>query len=144
VARPLCILAGLQRLLLGESPLAPFAGGDWRPVLEPALAALVCGFLWELWNYGSLAKWHYSIPFVQRFPLFEMPLLGYSGYLPFGVECALIMQLVATALDHSGEDGRNDTQKGGQRITEGERPQQQRGAQHAGAPRWRKPMHESS
>lgn len=113
-------------------------------MLQPALAALVCGFLWELWNYGSLAKWHYSIPFVQRFPLFEMPLLGYSGYLPFGIECALIMQLVATALYPSGEDGRNDTQKGGHRITEGERPQQQRGAQHAGAARRRKPMHESS
>jgi hypothetical protein len=36
---------------------------------------------------------------VQRFHVFEMPLLGYAGYLPFGVECALIMQLVATLIE---------------------------------------------
>jgi hypothetical protein len=27
---------------------------------------------------------------VDRFHLFEMPLLGYAGYLPFGWLCALI------------------------------------------------------
>jgi len=53
---------------------------------------------WELWNWGSLAKWTYSVPYVQRFQLFEMPLLGYAGYLPFGLECALVMDLVARVL----------------------------------------------
>lgn len=91
---PLAILAGLQALVLGESYFAPLARGDWRCVVQPALAALACGFLWELWNFGSLAKWHYSIPFVQRLHLFEMPLLGYAGYLPFGVFCALVMELI--------------------------------------------------
>ena len=92
---PVFLLAGLQQLLLGETPLAPLARGDWRPILQPALAALVCGCFWELWNADSLAQWHYSIPYVQRFHIFEMPLLGYAGYLPFGVECALVMNLVA-------------------------------------------------
>ena len=92
---PLLVFAGLQWLLAKESLFAPLARGDWRPVLQPAAAALVCGFFWELWNYGSLAKWHYSLPYVQRFPVFEMPLLGYAGYLPFGVECALVLQLLA-------------------------------------------------
>ena len=96
---PLLVLCALQHLLLGETLLAPIAHGDWRPVLQPALAALICGFFWELWNYGSLAKWHYSIPYVQRFHLFEMPLLGYAGYLPFGVECALVMDLVARLVE---------------------------------------------
>jgi hypothetical protein len=91
---PLLVFAALQYLLTGETLFAPLARGDWRAVLQPAAAALVCGFFWELWNYGSLAKWHYSIPYVQRFHIFEMPLLGYAGYLPFGVECALILQLV--------------------------------------------------
>lgn len=92
---PLLVFAGLQWLISQESLFAPLAHGDWRPVLQPALAALLCGFFWELWNYGSLASWHYSVPYVQRFPIFEMPLLGYAGYLPFGVECALVLQLVA-------------------------------------------------
>jgi hypothetical protein len=91
---PLAILAGLQALLLGKSYFAPLARGDWRCVALPALAALVCGLLWELWNVGSLAKWHYSIPLVQRFHVFEMPLLGYAGYLPFGVFCALLVELI--------------------------------------------------
>jgi hypothetical protein len=92
---PLAVLLGLQQLLLGETLLAPLARGDWRPLLQPAAAALVCGFFWELWNWGSLAQWHYAIPYVQRFHLFEMPLLGYSGYLPFGVACAVVIDLVA-------------------------------------------------
>jgi hypothetical protein len=32
---------------------------------------------------------------VQHFHVFEMPLLGYAGYLPFGLECALAADLVA-------------------------------------------------
>jgi hypothetical protein len=39
------------------------------------------------------------VPFVQRFHVFEMPLLGYAGYLPFGVTCALAADLVARARD---------------------------------------------
>jgi len=84
---------------VGETLFGWLRYGDWRPLLQPALAALICGLLWELWNFGSLAKWHYSIPYVQRFRVFEMPLLGYAGYLPFGVECALVMDLVARCID---------------------------------------------
>jgi hypothetical protein len=96
---PLLVLAGLSYLLLGETAFSPIARGDWRPVLQSALAALVCGFFWELWNWGSAARWHYSIPYVQRFQLFEMPLLGYAGYLPFGIECALVVDLAARIID---------------------------------------------
>jgi hypothetical protein len=98
---PLALLAGLQRLIVGESFFAPLARGDWRPLLQPALAALICGLFWELWNWGSLAKWTYSVPYVQRFRIFEMPLLGYAGYLPFGLECALVIDLVARVLGRS-------------------------------------------
>jgi len=99
---PLAILCALQFLLLRASPLAPLARGDWRPVLEPAAAALLCGLLWELWNYGSHAKWLYSIPAVQRFHLFEMPLLGYAGYLPFGVLCVVMGDIVAHLVQRGG------------------------------------------
>jgi hypothetical protein len=99
---PLLILGALQQLLLGETLFAPLQQGDWRPLLQPALAALICGLLWELWNFGSFAKWHYSIPYAQRFFVFEMPLLGYGGYLPFGIECALVMDLVARCIERRG------------------------------------------
>jgi hypothetical protein len=66
--------------------------GDWRRVFRLCLAALICGFFWEMWNAFSLAKWIYAVPFVHRFQLFEMPVLGYAGYLPFGLECAVVAQ----------------------------------------------------
>jgi hypothetical protein len=96
---PLLLLCGLQQLLTGTSLLAPLARGDWRPLLQPALAALACGLAWEFWNYWSLAKWQYSIPQVQRLHVFEMPLLGYAGYLPFGVTCALVMDALARLVE---------------------------------------------
>ena len=49
-------------------------------------AALLCGFFWEMWNYLAFPKWYYTIPFGQYAHIFEMPLLGYAGYLPFGLE----------------------------------------------------------
>jgi len=64
--------------------------GDWVFVVSSAMAALLCGCFWEMWNYYSLAKWEYSVPFVHRFKIFEMPILGYAGYIPFGLECAAI------------------------------------------------------
>ena len=91
---PVLIIISLQALGGRSTVLEPLARGDWRGVACFSAAALVCGFLWEMWNWGSLARWEYSIPYVDRFRLFEMPLLGYAGYLPFGIECAAIAALV--------------------------------------------------
>ena len=60
--------------------------GDWRPVLSLSLGALICGFFWEMWNYYSYPKWVYHTPGAQFLHLFEMPLLGYGGYVPFALE----------------------------------------------------------
>ena len=84
---PLLAIIGAQRLVGQPTLLRPLASGDWRPVALGALAALFCGLFWELWNFRSLAHWEYSVPFVQRFHLFKMPMLGYAGYLPFGLQC---------------------------------------------------------
>lgn len=59
---------------------------DWRPVVSLALGALLCGFFWEFWNSLSYPKWTYRTPGVEFLHIFEMPLLGYIGYLPFGLE----------------------------------------------------------
>ena len=60
--------------------------GDWRPVISLSVGALICGFFWEMWNYYSWPKWVYHTPGAQFFPIFEMPLLGYGGYIPFALE----------------------------------------------------------
>jgi hypothetical protein len=91
---PLMLILGMQIVSGEEIILAPLRRGDWRPVWLPALAALICGFFWELWNWRSLAHWEYTVPLVGRFHFFEMPLLGYAGYLPFGVECLVAAGLL--------------------------------------------------
>jgi len=60
--------------------------GDWRTVISLSLGALVCGLFWEMWNYYSFPKWIYHIPGLAFFHVFEMPLLGYGGYVPFALE----------------------------------------------------------
>jgi hypothetical protein len=32
----------------------------------------------------------YDIPYVDALHVFEMPILGYAGYLPFGILCAQV------------------------------------------------------
>jgi hypothetical protein len=48
-----------------------------------------------MWNHYSYPKWVYCIPYVRRFQIFEMPLLGYLWYLPFGLQCYVVADLVA-------------------------------------------------
>lgn len=84
---PLLLIVALDALAGRPTVLADLAHGDWSRIWLAALAALFCGFFWELWNYGSMPHWTYTVPYVGRFHLFEMPILGYAGYLPFGITC---------------------------------------------------------
>jgi hypothetical protein len=97
---PLLVIVCLQALMGEPHILSPMAQGDWSGAVSAALAALVCGGFWEMWNYFSLAKWQYSIPLVHRFRIFEMPLLGYAGYLPFGLECLAIGSMLERLMPH--------------------------------------------
>ncbi|MBI5062156.1 MAG: hypothetical protein HZB87_01430, partial [Desulfatitalea sp.] len=91
---PLLIITALQALGGHPTIFVPLVHGDCRPLVTAALAASICGFFWELWNIGSLARWQYAVPHVDRFHIFAMPLLGYGGYLPFGLECLVVGVLV--------------------------------------------------
>ncbi|PYS92227.1 MAG: hypothetical protein DMF64_09580 [Acidobacteria bacterium] len=59
----------------------------WRRLAALCLAGLICGLLWEFWNYWALARWTYTVPYFGHIKLFEMPVVGYLGYLPFALEC---------------------------------------------------------
>ena len=91
---PLLIILSLQTLMDARHILSGPVVGNWTAVVAVAMAAVICGLFWEMWNFFSLAKWQYSIPFVQRYQIFEMPLLGYAGYLPFGLQCAVVGSLL--------------------------------------------------
>jgi len=84
---PLLLILGAGICSRRPGVWGEIAGGDWRRAASWAVAALICGFFWEMWNFHSLAKWIYTVPYADRWHVFELPLLGYLGYLPFGLEC---------------------------------------------------------
>lgn len=95
---PFAVFSGILVLLNIDNPITSMAKGNWSPALVIALACFLNGFVWEMWNYGSALDtsiaatnpnyWKYNIPYVYvpRI-LSEMPVLGYFGYMPFGVLC---------------------------------------------------------
>jgi len=73
---------------LGEHSLfADLQVGKISKLFSLFLSGVLCGFLWEFWNYWATTKWTYILPFLQRPKIFEMPVVGFLGFLPFAVEC---------------------------------------------------------
>ena len=66
----------------------------WQPVMALWTGCLICGFFWEMWNFYSYPKWIYKVPYVDFLHIFEMPALGYLGYLPFALELYALYHLI--------------------------------------------------
>lgn len=96
---PLIILTVVLDMLGIWTPFTPIKKGNWTPVVFMALTYLLEGFLLEGQNYFSAIHengkvitdypgyWVYNVPFVNDFHVFEMPVVGFYGYLPFGIYC---------------------------------------------------------
>jgi len=67
--------------------LADLGRGDASRLAALLGAGLVCGALWEFWNYWAATKWSYTVPYLGDVRIFEMPVLGYLGFPPFALEC---------------------------------------------------------
>ena len=77
-----------------SSALQGWREGD-RTVLVRLLAlALPLGLFWEGLNSGAARGWVYTVPGFESPKLFEMPLAGYLGYLPFLLECGAALALL--------------------------------------------------
>jgi hypothetical protein len=94
------ILEPVNRWLGHRTLFESTAVRDWRPVVSLWLGSLICGFFWELWNFYSYPKWTYHVPFVDALRVFEMPLLGYGGYLPFALELYALYHLLEGVTGH--------------------------------------------
>ncbi len=89
---------------------APSIVGDWRAgrwgrTFSLMLGGATCGLLWEFWNYWALAKWSYHLPFLgglEQYRYFEMPLLGFMGFLPFALECWVVLNLILALFEREG------------------------------------------
>jgi hypothetical protein len=88
ITEPLNVWLGHRSLVEGTRR------GDWCAVYSLWIGVLITGFFWEMWNYFAYPKWIYSVPGVAFLHVFEMPLLGYGGYLPFALELYALYHMV--------------------------------------------------
>ncbi len=82
--------------LQGRSLLRDWEQGETATFRSFLLSGLVCGILWEFWNYWAGARWLYIFPIGQGSKIFEMPLLGYLGFPPFALECFVMYEFIRT------------------------------------------------
>ena len=91
---PFLIIDGCMGLVKGRSLVGRTLDGAFGEVVLIGTAGLSCGILWEFWNYWSMPKWEYSLPYLEFAGVFEMPVLGYGGYVPFAL---FVIQAAALA-----------------------------------------------
>lgn len=92
------LLDPINHLNKKKSIITEFQKGKPKLFFTLMLGTLICGFLWEFWNYWAPAKWYYDVPFVGMWKIFEMPLLGFLGYLPFGLSLFALYQFTLTLI----------------------------------------------
>ncbi len=68
--------------------------GNWKPLISLWIGCLICAFFWEMWNFYSYPKWYYHLPMVNFLHVFEMPVFGYIGYLPFSLELFAVYNFI--------------------------------------------------
>ena len=88
------LLEPVNHALGAPSLLKEWESGSLTKFYRLLLAGLICGFLWEFWNFWALSKWVYTVPWVGKIKLFEMPVLGFLGFPPFAVECYVMMNFI--------------------------------------------------
>ena len=94
------LLDPINARLGAESLSADIRAGRYDRLVNLSLGGILCGALWEFWNFWAGGKWHYSVPIMERWKMFEMPLPGYLGFPPFALECftmyVFVRRLVAS------------------------------------------------
>ena len=95
---PFLLLDAAVGLSGGRSLLTEMANGRWRAPVAVALGGLMCGLLWEFWNFWAAPKWIYHVPYLGYLKVFEMPVLGYLGYVPFAWSIHQLVWLIEDRL----------------------------------------------
>ncbi len=63
-----------------------------------AASGLACGVLWESWNWVASARWSYTVPFLGDAKVYEMPVLGFLGFVPFSFAVFALYHFLRGAL----------------------------------------------
>jgi len=90
IAEPLLYRRDLERSLFGD-----LARGSWGRVARLMAAGLFAGVLWESFNAMARGRWIYTVPFLEDWKMFEMPLVGFLGFPFFALEVWSLYHLLA-------------------------------------------------
>ncbi|ACZ42724.1 conserved hypothetical protein [Thermobaculum terrenum ATCC BAA-798] len=108
------LLDPILYLLNKPSILGDLAKGHTTRLVSLLIAGVITGALWEFWNYWAEARWEYTIPYpLSAGPhYFEMPWLGFFGFIPFAIELFDLTSLLMLFLDKTGiySSNKADTQ----------------------------------
>ncbi|HUG54352.1 MAG TPA: DUF4332 domain-containing protein [Vicinamibacteria bacterium] len=88
------LLEPWNRRFARRSFLRDLEAGEAGPFCRTLLAGLLCGGLWEAWNFWARTKWIYTVPGFEGVRLFEMPLTGFLGFPPFAVESVVLLRFL--------------------------------------------------
>ena len=90
------------------SLIGDWADGRWGRTLALMAGGGICGLWWESWNWFATTKWTYDLPFLgplEPYQYFEMPLVGFLGFFPFGAECWVMFNSAVLLLGALGVRG---------------------------------------
>lgn len=94
----LCFIFLLEpiNLRLGvDTLLKDFERKNWNRFWSWVLAGFFAGFLWEFWNFWAGSHWEYSLPYLNFYKIFQMPVFGYTGFLPFALQVFAFYQIIS-------------------------------------------------
>jgi hypothetical protein len=91
------LLEPLNYRLKNSTFLADLGRKNWTRIWSWILAGLVAGIFWELWNSFAGSHWEYSLPYLNFWRVFHMPVFGYTGFMPFALEIFAFYQLFTWA-----------------------------------------------
>jgi len=80
------LLEPLNYWLKNKTFLRDLERKRWSNLMSWILAGFAAGFLWEFFNFWAGSHWQYSLPYLNFGKVFQMPALGYTGFLPFALE----------------------------------------------------------
>jgi predicted flap endonuclease-1-like 5' DNA nuclease len=89
IAEPLLYQHQPERSLFRD-----IARGSWGRIARLMAAGLFAGILWESFNALARGRWIYTVPFLERAKIFEMPPVGFLGFPFFALEVWSLYHLV--------------------------------------------------
>ena len=93
------LLEPINRLAGRASLWSDLSRGDSSRLCALLWSGAICGIFWEFWNWFAAARWFYTVPILQDWKIFAMPIPGYLGFPAFAVECFAMFALIAPGID---------------------------------------------